>query len=110
MRNRFVIAMVALLCGAGHQLVQAQDNNGVRLVANSKRSGVLLDLCISRDGALAISADNGTINLWDANLGRLIRAIDVGAATYSVAISPDNRQIWAGTDEAIHLFDSETGK
>ena len=57
-------------------------------------------------------ANNGTVRLWDANTGQLIRAATIGDAevnVWAVTFSPDGKRVAAaGADGVIQVLDADT--
>jgi RNA polymerase sigma factor (sigma-70 family) len=107
-----------------------ETGTGKRLLTLRASSGIVHDVCFSRDGALLATAAD-TLQLWDARTGKAIRTLE-GAITVSVpgraiAFSPgdkllagtasspdDKRRLLTPTDEnrygVLTLWETSTGK
>lgn len=60
---------------------------------------------------LASSSIDGTVKLWDAASGRLLRTLEVrGSAVTSVAFDGAGRRLASGNDNTVHLWDAATGR
>src|SRR5688572_19874060 len=71
------------------------------------------DLAYSADGARIVTSSWGSIRVWEASTGRLIRRILGGEGELeSTAISPDGRTAYATgcNTTRITVWDLETGK
>jgi len=92
----------------------AQEGREIpELVVQSGHAGQVRALSFSSDNKLLASgATDGTVKLWNAETGQLLRTIAASKYwVHSVAISPDGKMIAAGSgDLSVSLWDLETGK
>jgi WD40 repeat protein len=56
------------------------------------------------------SASSGTIKLWDAASGELLRTLTGTSYVYSVAFSPDGRMLASASPRSIKLWDAASGE
>ena len=75
-------------------------------------TGTISAVALAPDGRLLLStADDGTIKLWDARSGRLIRSMDMGGDARSAAFLPDAHYVMVGAHPGLksYLAGSRTG-
>lgn len=75
----------------------------------------LTEVAFSPDGKRVVSAGFGTMKLWDAATGELIRTFgntprDVLRMVHKVAFSPDGKRLLTVSGRTIAFFDAATGK
>ncbi len=103
---------VAICDGQRVQVVSLKTGLPMFPQATGNR-GDVMSIDWSPDGRLLATATKaGTVGLWDAADGRLIRELAVERGyLYSVRFSPDGtRLIAGGCDQTTHLFDVATGR
>jgi WD40 repeat protein len=91
-------------------LVTGRESDPFPKLTNGDR---LTRAAISPDGRkVAAGSASGTVRIWDIPSRKLESEwpADPALATYSVAWSPDGRQLVAGMHETLALFDYPTGK
>jgi WD40 repeat protein len=87
--------------------------NAIEVVVQSAHTAAISDLVYTKQGSLLISAsDDGTIRIWDAKSGRLLRLIEAHAGGVSgVAISYDDKYVvTAGKDGYSKVWSIESGR
>ena len=73
-------------------------------------------IAFNPNGNYIASGDaSGIIRLWNADTRQPIRTLNAPkngqiASAYSIVFSPDEKTLFCGTDDAIHLWDAHTGK
>jgi WD40 repeat protein len=74
--------------------------------------GIVLNVAFNPDGTrLATAGNDGTLNIWDAATGEILRIFKTdGAAVGSVAYTPDGTQVAAAMYDTVKLFDGATGQ
>jgi WD40 repeat protein len=74
--------------------------------------GGVIALALLPDGKHAVSGDGtGTVRIWDLATGHEIRVIPAAKPGFvSLAVSPDGRELVAGTQGALGVFDIATGR
>jgi serine/threonine protein kinase/WD40 repeat protein len=65
-------------------------------------------LAWSPDGRLLVTFANRTVNLWDANSGKGVAALESRSKTASVAFSSDGQRLAVGTNELLSVWDVGT--
>jgi WD40 repeat protein len=87
--------------------------NAVEVVVQSAHTAAITDLAYTKQGSLLISAsDDGTIRIWDAKSGRLLRLIEAHAGGVSgLAVSYDDKfVVTAGKDGYSKIWSIESGR
>jgi WD40 repeat protein len=99
---------LAAACGDGS--LRIWDVNAEKLIATLK--GSFDSAVFTRDGKVVIGADGDGAGLWDAATGRpLMRLAGLSGRLFSVAVSPDDKQIASCNQNGlILLWDRMTGK
>ncbi len=99
-----------------------RDNSGAVVVKvkiahhiNRKLTGhtnVVRDVCVSGDGALAVSAaEDGTLRIWDLARSKTKAVIETTSGINACALSTDKQYIYsAGKDRSVHIWNLATGK
>lgn len=95
---------------AGMPQASAQDRPKAEIVPNIAHP--VLSLAFSPDGRLLLSGGHdGTLKLWDAETGQLLRTWLAHAQWIrSVAFSPDGRRMLSGGRNTLKLWDVTTGQ
>jgi WD40 repeat protein len=100
-----------LLAGGWNQalrLFDVESGKELRRFAAHMKWGI--SLAVSADGKLAVSSSfDRQSKVWDLQSGRMLRQLD-GAAGPNVALTADGRTAAVGSEEAIVLYDVDTGK
>jgi WD40 repeat protein len=69
-------------------------------------AGGLVDLDLSTDGRWLLTVAGGETRLWDAANGRALAILKTSESRMlSAAISPDNRRVATGSEDAVRLWD-----
>jgi WD40 repeat protein/serine/threonine protein kinase len=71
----------------------------------------VMDVAYTRDGSRLVSGSmDGTVRVWDARTGDLVRLIRSGAAVFTLALSADDRRVVvADKTESLSIWDLSTG-
>ena len=83
------------------------------VIANSSHSSYVKSIVYAPNGTwLASGAEDGTVKLWDAKSGRLLRTLaELKDEVVSVAISPDGGHVAAVShDGAAKIWEAESGQ
>ncbi|HEX8474601.1 MAG TPA: caspase family protein [Pyrinomonadaceae bacterium] len=102
-------------CGDDKTIKLWDDATG-KLLHTLTASGSVRDVAFSPDGRRLVSVDStleeNTVRIWDAATGQMLRAIKVETRNIvsSVALSPDGRQVAAGSADMVRIWDAATGR
>ncbi len=104
-----------LVIGGGNTVRLWDVERGTPIGAPLIHGELVHSVAFSPDGNRIVSggmegANNGSVRLWDANTGQLIRAVTIGDAevvVWAVTFSPDSRRVAAaGADGVIQVLDA----
>ncbi len=75
-------------------------------------TGWVNGVCYQPDGrSLASASDDGTLRIWTADTGSLLRTINAGSRMLDVCYSPDGRRLAsASTNRVVQVWDAATGR
>lgn len=92
------------------QLVNTSDSIS-SIEIKGRHSDDVWNVAFSPDGEkIATASEDGTIMIWDATTGILIRTIKTKSSLYNVAFSPDgNKIVTVGYDKNATIWDLSTG-
>jgi WD40 repeat protein len=104
----------------GKQLISAGQDGVIRLwdsttgrqirILESNR-GPIRAFALSPDGKTFASISKGDeVRLREVANGRLVRKFELKAASDSVAFSPDGKQLAAGEEQNVKVWETETGR
>ena len=94
--------------GQGQELEPAEDTSQPRLVVPTGHSSIVNFVAFSPDGRRVLSGAADAARLWDAQSGKELLALPMGAR--AVAFSRDGKQIVTGNQTEARLWDARTGK
>jgi len=102
-----------LIASASLQRVVLHDAFTGRKVAILKsHKKDVTDLCFSPDGVqLATASNDGNISVWDVENKKVVRTLKrLGAATLSVAFSPDGELLASGSVNGLEIWNAKSGE
>jgi WD40 repeat protein len=106
--------LLAILCFACPLAIAQTSNTALpELVTQIGHSGSVHHILFSKGDRLIISAsDDGTIRLWDAQNGQLLRVIYANArSVQAMAASPDGTSIATGGDDShVKIWNIDSGE
>ncbi|MGP1414934.1 MAG: eIF2A-related protein [Treponema sp.] len=128
-KHIFLFTLFALISGvliaqSNTRRIEAKKKGGVdsayvthtmnkpEIVFNSMHSGTIESIAYSPDGKyIASGSSDGTIKIWEAETGRLLRTLTGHADDiYSVSYSPDGAYLASGSnDKTIRIWEVKTG-
>lgn len=111
-RHGLIIIQALLSAMALVAEARAQDTPEAEVVATIPHSSGVLSVALSRDGSQCVSGGrDGTVKIWDARSGRLIRTIQAsGEWVYAVAFSNDATQVLAGDGDTLRMWEAASGR
>ena len=110
--RRVALLLAFLACPLLAEGVQAQSKSKVEIVSQIPHSMEVNTVAFSPEGSRVVSGSgDGTLKLWEAQSGRLIRTLEVHAAVAAVAFSLDGVRVLSGNwDNTVKLWDAATGE
>lgn len=114
----FALFLTGLAILAGISAAKAQEQTPFEIVRQSGHAHGISAVALSHDNKLALTGSpDGTIRLWDAASGRLLRAIQAHDAegedtsgVVSVTLSPNGRHVLSDDGGSSKLWDARTGR